>query len=73
MQITAMKIRKISAVLIAVMLMSLLAGCGKKGEDSIESMENDYSKFVTLLDQRIYVFHFICIYFHIYLSDGIPL
>ena len=43
-----MKIRKISAVLVAVMMMSLFAGCGKKDEQSIETMQDDYSKFVTL-------------------------
>ncbi len=43
-----MKIRKISAVLVAVMMMSLFAGCGKKDEQSIETMQDDYSKYVTL-------------------------
>ncbi|MCR5214444.1 MAG: trigger factor [Eubacterium sp.] len=43
-----MKIRKISAILVAVMMISLLSGCGKKEEGSIESMQSDYSKYVTL-------------------------
>ena len=43
-----MKNRKLSAILVCVMLLSLLAGCGKGAKDSIESMESDYSKYVTL-------------------------
>ncbi len=43
-----MKFRKISAVLVAVMILSLLSGCGKKSKGVIEDMQKEYSKFVTL-------------------------
>ncbi len=43
-----MKIRKISAVLVGAMILSALAGCGKKSNDSIEDMQSRYEKYVTL-------------------------
>ncbi|MBR6404443.1 MAG: trigger factor [Eubacterium sp.] len=43
-----MKIRKISAVLIGAMVLSVLGGCGKKTEETLEQKANDYEKFVTL-------------------------
>lgn len=46
-----MKIRKISALLIAVMLIGLMAGCGKssdKDSTDIDSVMKNYSKYVEL-------------------------
>ena len=47
-----MKFRKISAVLVAVMILSLLSGCGKKSKGVIEDMQKEYSKYVTLGDYK---------------------
>ena len=44
-----MKIRKMSAVLVGAMILSVLGGCGKTGkEETLEEKTNDYEKFVTL-------------------------
>ncbi len=43
-----MKIRKISAVLVGAMILSALAGCGKKNEGSIEELQSKYGQYVTL-------------------------
>ena len=43
-----MKIKNISAFLIGAMVLATLGGCGKKGDDSVKEMEENYSKYVTL-------------------------
>jgi len=43
-----MKFRKLSAVLIAAMILSLVSGCGKKDTGAIDEMKNNYTKYVTL-------------------------
>lgn len=50
-RIGKMKIRKISALLIAVMILGLMAGCGKSSEKDatdIDSVMKNYSKYVEL-------------------------
>ena len=43
-----MKIRKISAILIGAMVLSVLGGCGKKTEETLEQKADNYEKYVTL-------------------------
>ena len=43
-----MRIRKISAVLIGAMVLSVLGGCGKAEEASIKDKQSKYSSYVTL-------------------------
>ncbi len=43
-----MKFKKLSAVLIAVMILSLLSGCGNKNKGAIDEMKDSYIKYVTL-------------------------
>ncbi|MBP3719608.1 MAG: trigger factor [Eubacterium sp.] len=43
-----MKFRKISALLVVVMMISLFSGCGNKSKGVIEDMAKEYSKYVTL-------------------------
>lgn len=44
-----MKVRKISAILVAVMILSLAAGCGKKStEENASDLREKYSKYVEL-------------------------
>ncbi len=43
-----MKFRKLSAILIAVMILSLMSGCGKKDKGAIDEMKDNYIKYVTL-------------------------
>lgn len=48
-----MKIRKVSAVLIGAMVLSVLSGCGKKStEETLEQKSDDYAKFVTLAEYK---------------------
>ena len=48
-----MKIRKISALLVGAMVLSVLSGCGKKStEETLEQKSNDYEKFVTLAEYK---------------------
>ena len=43
-----MKFRRLSAVLVAVMILSLVSGCGKKEKSAIDEMKSNYIKYVTL-------------------------
>lgn len=43
-----MKFKKLSAILIAVMILSLFSGCGKKDKGAVEEMKDSYIKYVTL-------------------------
>ncbi len=43
-----MRIKKISAVLIGAMVLTALSGCGNSSKGSVEEMESNYSKYVTL-------------------------
>ena len=43
-----MKVRKISAMLVGAMILSVLAGCGKSEDTAIKEMQGRYSQYVTL-------------------------
>ena len=43
-----MKFRKVSAILVGAIVLSVLGGCGKKKNDAIEDMQNNYEQYVTL-------------------------
>lgn len=47
-----MKFRKLSAILVAVMILSLVSGCGKKENSAIDEMKDNYIKYVTLGDYK---------------------
>ena len=47
-----MKFRKLSAILVAVMILSLVSGCGKKEKGAIDEMKDNYIKYVTLGDYK---------------------